>query len=187
MALHRGCCLCPPKNRLRILDLINLQLFCQSISENHRPCFALRQMSTTGRLRLSRASRPMYKYTTRTIFTHVSTLLTPVMVYLGLFSALWTYKCIMLVIFQNKIIYMPYFPPFSRSERIQDYSQACKGVCWNEKHIRSSDRTRISLCIGSTSDDKHYSAHHPRSHVIILYLQGFVSHPMTLFLGYLLI
>ncbi|KAI9665306.1 MAG: hypothetical protein M1831_001743 [Alyxoria varia] len=48
----------------------------------------------------------------------IITVLTPPAVFLGLLLALWAYKCLMMVIFQNKIIYMPSVPPFSRREEI---------------------------------------------------------------------
>ncbi|KAJ8296659.1 hypothetical protein OF846_001007 [Rhodotorula toruloides] len=37
-------------------------------------------------------------------------------VLIGLPTALWVYKCIMLVLFQRKVIYMPWLPPGSRDE-----------------------------------------------------------------------
>ena len=54
----------------------------------------------------------------------------------------------MMVLFQDKIIYMPGMPPFSRSEKIEHYASACKPVQWEEKHIKSLDGTKIALCIG---------------------------------------
>ncbi|KAA1066487.1 hypothetical protein PGT21_031553 [Puccinia graminis f. sp. tritici] len=36
----------------------------------------------------------------------------------GLPVALWTWKCLMLVLFQRRIIYMPYFPPGSRTQEL---------------------------------------------------------------------
>lgn len=54
----------------------------------------------------------------------------------------------MLVVFQNKIIYMPSVPPFSRSERIADYAAACKPVQWREEIIKSTDGMKIALAIG---------------------------------------
>ena len=53
-----------------------------------------------------------------------------------------------MVLFQDKIIYMPGMPPFARSEKIEDYSKECKPVEWEEKHIKSLDGTKIALCIG---------------------------------------
>ncbi|ETS82158.1 hypothetical protein PFICI_07160 [Pestalotiopsis fici W106-1] len=57
----------------------------------------------------------------------------------GLFVALWTWKCCMLVTFQNKIIYMPGLPPNARSEKIEDYASRCAGISWREERIRAAD------------------------------------------------
>jgi hypothetical protein len=50
----------------------------------------------------------------------------------GLVVALWTWKCFMMVVFQNKIIYMPGLPPNARRERIEDYKNQCGGIEWRE-------------------------------------------------------
>ena len=76
----------------------------------------------------------------------------------------------MMVLFQNKIIYMPSVPPFSRGEGIAQYASSCMPVVWEEATIRSLDNTRLALCIGSTAKS------HARSsiHVVALYFQGLV-------------
>lgn len=38
----------------------------------------------------------------------------------------------MMVVFQNKIIYMPGLPPNARGERIEDYKNQCGGIQWRE-------------------------------------------------------
>ncbi|GAB7366588.1 hypothetical protein MBLNU230_g8574t1 [Neophaeotheca triangularis] len=60
----------------------------------------------------------------------------------------------MTVIFQEKIIYMPYMPPFTRSEKVADYAQACAPVEWREESIRSSDGTKIAVCVGEISSPR---------------------------------
>lgn len=84
----------------------------------------------------------------------------------------------MMVVFQNKIIYMPSVPPFSRSERIADYAAQCRPVDWREQHITASDGTSIAVAVGNIpatfAKDPHVN-HKPvriRNHKIILYLQG---------------
>src|ERR1700744_6107699 len=52
-------------------------------------------------------------------------ILVPPAVFGGLLVTLWAYKCLMMVVFQNKIIYMPSVPPFSRSEKVSDYASQC--------------------------------------------------------------
>ncbi len=43
-----------------------------------------------------------------------------------------------MIIFQNKIIYMPSIPPFSRSEKASDYAAQCKPVIWKEHKPRKT-------------------------------------------------
>lgn len=43
-------------------------------------------------------------------FFHVPSVLYPPVTFLGLAALLWSYKCLVMVIFQNKIIYMPSVP-----------------------------------------------------------------------------
>ncbi|KAK5130866.1 hypothetical protein LTR08_001587 [Meristemomyces frigidus] len=118
----------------------------------------------------------------RTLFTDaLPTLLVPPAVFTGLLLTLWSYKCLMTVLFQNKVIYMPYMPPFARSEKIADYAAICKPVEWEEKRIRSLDGTKISLCVGTvprvevpTAAKTPTSAAVPvrSKHVVICYFQG---------------
>ncbi|KAF8445255.1 hypothetical protein BDZ91DRAFT_753849 [Kalaharituber pfeilii] len=61
------------------------------------------------------------------------------LVFAGLVCSLWAYKCLMLVIFQNKIIYMPGIPLGSRQEHIEDYALANCGLQWREIRIPSTN------------------------------------------------
>ncbi len=91
----------------------------------------------------------------------IQAILTPPLVFVGLLITLWTYKCMMMVLFQDKIIYMPGMPPFARSEKIEEYSKECRPVEWEEKRIKSLDGTKISLCIGRiprTNDNRSSEA-----------------------------
>ncbi|KAL8877331.1 MAG: hypothetical protein Q9198_004633 [Flavoplaca austrocitrina] len=101
----------------------------------------------------------------------VSTILTPPLVFTGLLVSLWTYKCLIMVIFQNKIIYMPSVPPFSRSERIEDYANQCGGITWKEERIMAADGVEIALAVASVpgiNEEMRKEA----SHVAIAYFQG---------------
>ncbi|KAL1957339.1 hypothetical protein VTO42DRAFT_6128 [Malbranchea cinnamomea] len=75
----------------------------------------------------------------------------------------------MMVIFQNKIIYMPSMPPFSRSEKIEDYARLCGAVRWEERRIRAEDGVEIALCVGSIPRENDDGR---RKHVVVLYFQG---------------
>jgi len=83
--------------------------------------------------------------------------------------ALWTYKCIMMVVFQNKIIYMPSVPPFSRSEKVEDYAAQCRPVEWHEHPLRSIDGTALKLLEGSIQQS---SGKPVTKRIVVLYLQG---------------
>lgn len=83
----------------------------------------------------------------------------------------------MMVLFQNRIIYMPRMPPGARAERIADYTPFCAGIEWTEERIRSSDGTQLALCVSSVQSGnckargESKSGWEPRQ-VYILYFQG---------------
>jgi len=104
----------------------------------------------------------------------------PPAVFCALVVSLWAYKCLMMVAFQNKIIYMPSVPPFSRSEQISDYAASCSPITWRSESIRSLDGTRLSLAIGEnvTMQQQHQSSisNPSRGHSLtIVYFQGNAS------------
>ncbi len=102
--------------------------------------------------------------------TAIYTVLTPPAVFAGLVFSLWFYKCCIMILFQNKIIYMPSIPPFSRSEKLADYARPCLPVVWREEKLKTADGVELSLCIASTGS--HGSTRPHERHVIILYFQG---------------
>ncbi|KAM5446173.1 hypothetical protein McanCB56680_008043 [Microsporum canis] len=84
----------------------------------------------------------------------------------------------MMVIFQNKIIYMPSMPPFSRQEKIADYEQVCRPIVWEEQRIKSLDGVEIAICVGRNvmrADEKEAKEVRRTEDVVILYFQGLVS------------
>lgn len=105
---------------------------------------------------------------------HLGQVLMPPLIFTGLFLALWCYKCIMLVLFQNAIIYNPFLPPNARSMTISEFSRQCGGVEWKEDRIKSLDGTEIALCISEIScgDERGSSSKGPKTPVYILYFQG---------------
>jgi len=98
-------------------------------------------------------------------------------VFVFLVLTLWFYKCCMMVLFQDKIIYMPGVPPFSRGEMIADYEQACRPVIWREERIKSLDGTQVSLCIGEKAANAQevILSDRTKKPVVILYFQGNAS------------
>lgn len=125
------------------------------------------RLSNTRLLGLSQKARVPYRHQYRTI--HIPAVLIPPLVFTGLFVALWTWKCLMMITFQNKIIYMPSMPPFSRRERIVEYAQQCKPVDWREVRITSGDGTEIALAVGSAPSQ---AATEATSKLVVLYFQG---------------
>ncbi|KAG6999644.1 hypothetical protein G7Y79_00033g068320 [Physcia stellaris] len=101
-------------------------------------------------------------------------------VFLGLLVTLWAYKSLMLVVFQNKIIYMPSVPPFSRSEKIEDYAASCRPVVWREERIKAADGTKLALAVGEIpremskqdEDESKVLVHGRRRRVVVVYFQG---------------
>lgn len=90
--------------------------------------------------------------------------------FLGLFVTLWCWKCTMLVLFQNTIIYNPFLPPNARSLTIAEYARQCGRVAWREETIRSLDGTQLALCV---SDVQTATASESQAtQVYILYMQG---------------
>ena len=99
----------------------------------------------------------------------LSAIFIPPTVFGGLLVALWTYKCLMMIIFQNKIIYMPSIPPLSRFEKVSDYATQCRPVVWKEHVIKASDGVAIKLLEGTAEMAGSFNR---ASHVVVLYFQG---------------
>ncbi|CAG9955218.1 unnamed protein product [Clonostachys rosea f. rosea IK726] len=97
----------------------------------------------------------------------------PPLILTGLFLALWSWKCMMMVLFQNTIIYNPFMPPNARSMKIEDFKKQCRGTQWREERIRSLDGTEIALCI--SDDPAPAPGVDPKTPVYILYFQGNAS------------
>lgn len=108
----------------------------------------------------------------------MSPLLLPPVVFMGLLITLWTYKSLILILLQNRIIYMPNLPPFSRSERIVDYERDCGGVKWKEEKIRGSDGVEVALAVSEACEvDAGETAEKGTGktrRVCVVYFQGLV-------------
>ncbi|KAH0281461.1 putative alpha/beta superfamily hydrolase, partial [Aureobasidium melanogenum] len=76
-----------------------------------------------------------------------------------------------MVLFQNKIIYMPSLPPGSRREKLEDYSKTWAGVSWEERNIKSLDGTKLSVAIARPEDSSTVTRD-KRKRVVVLYFQG---------------
>jgi pimeloyl-ACP methyl ester carboxylesterase len=83
----------------------------------------------------------------------------------------------MTIVFQDKIIYLPYLPPFARYEKLDDYAAICRPARWRQENITSMDGTKLAICVGeigqaSTGNLPHASASCQRKRVVICYFQG---------------
>jgi pimeloyl-ACP methyl ester carboxylesterase len=109
----------------------------------------------------------------RSFLTSLPTYLVPPVVFTGLLLALWTYKVFMTVVFQEKILYMSYMPPQTRSEKIEDYAATCKPVEWEEVRIKSLDGTNIALGVGGIPLGQTQAIEEAATReVVICYFQG---------------
>ncbi|KAI2614887.1 alpha/beta-hydrolase [Hypoxylon sp. NC1633] len=108
---------------------------------------------------------------------HVEGLMLAPVIFTGLFVALWSWKCLMLVTFQNKIIYMPGLPPNARWEKIQDYANRCAGLQWREERVRAADGTDLALCVTDVDLGSSAASTQPAAVVpfYVLYFQGNAS------------
>ncbi|KAJ5260560.1 hypothetical protein N7478_012165 [Penicillium angulare] len=105
----------------------------------------------------------------------VPAILVPPVIFIGLLLSLWTWKCFWIIAMQNKLLYLSWLPPFSRSDTISEYERACKPVEWKEKQIRSLDGTKLAICEGNIpikSDKNELELKQPKKLVAICYFQG---------------
>ncbi|GAA5830554.1 hypothetical protein JCM11251_002513 [Rhodosporidiobolus azoricus] len=109
----------------------------------------------------------------------------------GLPAALWAYKCLMLVLFQRKIIYLPSVPPGTRDESLAQGERSTardaslSGMRWKEVQIQSTVPSRwmrrpvklkgIEL---EWKEDEGKAVEGQRQHVVVVYLQGNAGTPL---------
>lgn len=107
----------------------------------------------------------------RCIFAGVSPFVLVPSVFVGLLIGHWLHKCLLMVLFQNKIIYMPSLPPGSRREKLEDYSKTWAGVSWEERQIWSLDGTKLAVAIARPGESSA-AAQFKRKQIVVLYFQG---------------
>ncbi|KAI0467211.1 Alpha/Beta hydrolase protein [Xylaria cf. heliscus] len=105
-------------------------------------------------------------------YLHIEGIALAPIVFGGLLVSLWTWKCLMMVVFQNKIIYMPGLPPNSRWEKINDYRDRLVGINWREERIRAADGTDLALCVTDLELGSKRDLSPPNTAFYILYFQG---------------
>jgi pimeloyl-ACP methyl ester carboxylesterase len=74
----------------------------------------------------------------------------------------------MMILFQNKIIYMPYIPLGARGESIEEYVGQCGGVEWEKRTVVTGDGEVLWVaCAGAGAARRR-----GRRRVVVLYFQG---------------
>ncbi|KAH8111518.1 Alpha/Beta hydrolase protein [Phellopilus nigrolimitatus] len=91
----------------------------------------------------------------------------------GLPLVLWTYKCLALLLFQRKIIYMGYAPLGSRDETLSGVESEPKGLSYEEIQITSSNKVVLSALVMG-KDSKNVS----KPDCVVIYLQGNAGNPL---------
>ena len=86
------------------------------------------------------------------------------LVFAGLTLTLWSYKCLMLILFQSRIIYMPYLPLGARADTLDAYAPACRPLVWRAHTLRTPG---ARLAVASTTAGPPTGPH-----VLIAYFQG---------------
>lgn len=123
---------------------------------------------------------PLSTPNSRRLIHSIHTVLLPPLVFTSLLLSLWLYKSVILILLQNKIIYMPSMPPFSRSEKIGDYAKLCGRVSWREERIASRDGVPLAVCVAEVAGSCgpeiwEEGRRRKKRRVVVIYLQGFVS------------
>lgn len=103
---------------------------------------------------------------------HIAPVLMPPLILTGLFIGLWTWKCMMMVLMQNMIVYNPFMPPNARSMTIAEFARQYGGIKWREERIRSLDGTGLGLCVANVASSSIPKGSVPKRTVYILYFQG---------------
>jgi hypothetical protein len=89
-------------------------------------------------------------------------------VFTGLTLTLWSYKCLMMILFQSRIIYMPGIPLGARSEKISDYAAHCRGVRWRAGSLSVHDGTILATATATVNKDATTRA----KELVVVYFQG---------------
>ncbi|KAJ5156880.1 hypothetical protein N7492_009683 [Penicillium capsulatum] len=106
----------------------------------------------------------------------IPSFLMPPVIFIGLLLGLWTWKCFWIILMQNKLLYLSWLPPFSRSDAVSEYVSECKPIQWREAQIRSLDGTSLAICEAwapaSQQGTSPVDRQQKRKTVVICYFQG---------------
>ena len=125
----------------------------------------LRHFPTPRQLRTLHAPHQQWRHSRRLwSISAVSPLLLAPLVFTGLTLTLWSYKCLMMILFQSRIIYMPGIPLGARREKISDYAHYCRGINWREGKIAVADGTILATATATRSGRGR--------EMVVVYFQG---------------
>ncbi|KAI8146363.1 Alpha/Beta hydrolase protein [Fennellomyces sp. T-0311] len=96
----------------------------------------------------------------------LATWATATMIVAGVPAGLYLYKCVMLVLFQSKLIYLGYIPPGSRNEPFTP-DKAISGLNVNEQTVVTPDRKQLKGFAVERTDVKN-----DQRRPVIVYFQG---------------
>ncbi|KAG0134869.1 hypothetical protein HOY82DRAFT_553346 [Tuber indicum] len=113
----------------------------------------------------------------RTFLSYLHPALAPPVVFVGLITTLWVYKCAMMVVFQNKIIYMPGVPIGAKREKIEAYQESCMGIDWRGRFrdIKTEDGRLLSWVEATVFSRAPAGFAGSKRNVVIAYFQGNAS------------
>ncbi|KAI0344482.1 hypothetical protein BDW22DRAFT_1471872 [Trametopsis cervina] len=97
---------------------------------------------------------------------------------IGFPLALWGYKagCLMMVIFQRKIIYMGYVPPGARSEELNKGLYSSETISCEEIQLAGDSNVRLHGLLVRRALPLHRVTDRPK--VVVLYFQGNAGNPL---------
>lgn len=78
----------------------------------------------------------------------LSQLLQVPLIFTGLLLALWTWKSLVLIVFQHKIIFMPYL---GRHTELSEFPTVA-GVSWHRRDLKTNDGVTLALCQSDMTD-----------------------------------
>ncbi len=76
-----------------------------------------------------------------------------------------------MVLFQNRIIYMPGIPLGARKEQISDYKGLLRGIRWTKESLHTSDGKTLAA---TKAEVRSQATNKREKHIVVIYFQGFL-------------
>ncbi|KAJ6119186.1 hypothetical protein N7523_003466 [Penicillium sp. IBT 18751x] len=141
------------------------------------PSYAVQYLAVKRPIIAQDVRQNLYTRTRGLATAAIPNVLVPPLIFVGLLLSLWLWKCFWIVVMQDKLLYLTWLPPFTRSDKIADYEVECRPVQWEEKQIRSLDGTKLAICEGhiatmTNGGDAQRTSKSRKRRVVICYFQG---------------